>query len=183
MKHSHVFLFAMMMFLVLFFSACSGRPTDSIQRTEQAKAAAAAERADLFAPDYWSTAEKAMQEANAKLDEKDYGEAGNLLLRARTNYNKAKELAQSKREDLIKRVNGSLVYIEKRVQLDLIDPPAAGKLPPARKKELDARIQQIKDSSDLVKEHLKNGKYTDAEYLATKTQREVFEVQQEFLKK
>jgi hypothetical protein len=183
MKHSRVFLPATMAILVLFFSACSGRPTDSIQRTEQAKAAAAAERADLFAPDYWSTAEKAMLEANVKLDEKDYGEAGNLLLRARTNYNKAKELAQSKRENLIKIVSGQRVTIGKRVQMDLVDNPAAAKLPPARKKELDARVKQIQDNSVLVGEHLKNGKYADAELLASKTLREVFEVQQEFLKK
>ncbi len=173
----------MMMSLVLVFSACSGRPTDSIQHTEQAKAAAAAERADLFAPDYWSTAEKTMQEANAKLDEKSWGEAANLLLKARTNYNKAKDLAQSKREELIKRVNGMLTYIEKRTKLDLIDSPAVAKLPAARKKELDAKIQEIKDSSALVGEHLKNGKYTEAELLASRTQREVYEVQQEFLKK
>ena len=183
MKHARVFQLAMMLSLVVFFSACSGRPTDSIQRTEQAKAAAAAERADLFAQEYWSTAEKAMQEANVKLDEKDYGEAGNLLLRARTNYNKAKELAQSKREDLIKRINGTLVTIEKRTKLDLIDAPAVAKLPPARKKELDAKIQEIKNNSALVSEHLKNGKYIEAELLAGNTQREVFDVQQEFLKK
>lgn len=183
MNYWRVFLLTAIITLALLFSACSGRPTDSIQRTEQAKAAAMAERADLFAPDYWSEAEKAMQEANARLDEKSYGDAGNLLLKARTNYNKAKELAQSKRENLVKIVEGTQVTIQKRLKMDLVDNPAAAKLPPARKKELDAKVKEISDNVALVSEQLKNGKYTDAEYLASKTLREVFEVQQEFLKK
>jgi hypothetical protein len=183
MNHSRLFVFVLMMILALFFSACSGRPTDSIQRTEKAKADAAAEHADQFAPDYWSAAEKAMQEANAKLDAKSYGEAGNLLLRARTNYNKARELAQSKREKLIKDVNGVLVTVGIRLKSDLLDNPAAGRLPAARKKEFDARVRQIQDSAATVSEHLKNARYSEAEYLAGKTQREIFEVQQEFLKK
>lgn len=183
MNHSRALTAVIMILLIFLFSACSGRPTDSIQRTEQARAAALAERADLFAPDYWSAAEKAMQEANAKLDAQSYGDAGNLLLRAKTNYTKAKDLAQSKREDLIKRVNFAQVTIGKRMKSDLVDNPLAAKLPPAQKKEFDARVRQIEDSIALITEHLKNGKYTEAEYLAGKTQREVFEVQQEFLKK
>lgn len=183
MKHSRVFSPVMIIALALFFSACSGRPTDSIQRTEQAKAQAVAEHAELFAPDYWSAAEKAMQEANAKLDEKSWGEAENLLLRARTNYTKAKDLAQSKREEKIKTIKGLQVTTGKRLKTDLVDDPLAAKLPPARKKEFDARIKQIEDSVVQVTEQLKNGKYTEAEYLAGKTLREVFEVQQEFLKK
>jgi hypothetical protein len=183
MKHLRIIFPVMMITLALFFAACSGRPTDSIQRTEQAKAEAVAEHAELFAPDYWSAAEKAMQEANAKLDEKSYGDAGNLLLKARTNYNKAKELAQSKREEKIRIINGLQVTTGKRLKTDLVDNPLAAKLPPARKKEFDARVKQIEDSVAQVNEHLKNGKYTEAEYLAAKTLREVFEVQQEFLKK
>jgi alkanesulfonate monooxygenase SsuD/methylene tetrahydromethanopterin reductase-like flavin-dependent oxidoreductase (luciferase family) len=183
MKHSRLFFFVMTTILALFFSACSGRPTDSIQRTEQAKAEAAAEHADLFAPDYWSAAEKAMLEANAKLDAKSYGEAGNLLLRARTNYNKARELAKSKREQLIKNVNGMLVTIGMRLKTDLVDDPAAGRLPAARKKELDDRVKQIENGAATVSDHLKNGRYTEAEILAGRTMREIFVVQQEFLKK
>ncbi len=183
MNHSRTLAAMVVMALALAFSACSGRPTDSIQRTEQARTAALAERADLFAPDYWSTAEKTMQEANAKLDAKSWGDAGNLLLKARTNYTKARDLAQSKRENLVKTINFTLGTIDKRKKSDLLDDPAAAKLPPARKKEFDARIKGIDDSVALVNEHLKNGKYTEAEYLANMTLREVFEVQQEFLKK
>jgi hypothetical protein len=183
MKYSRSFLFVMMIILVFFLSACSGRPTDSIQRTEQAKAEAAAEHAELFAADYWSAAEKAMQEANVKLDAKSYGEASNLLLKAKTNYNKARELAKSKREALIKSVNGTLVTIGKRMKSDLLDDPAAARLPAARKKEFDDRVKQIENGVATIEDHLKNHRYTEAETLAGRTMREVFEVQQEFLKK
>ena len=153
MKHLHV-LAIVTITLALFFSACSGRPTDSIQRTEQERKAALAERADLFAPDYWNTAEKTMQEANTKLDAKDYGEAGNLLLRAKTSYTKAKELAQSKRENLIKTVNGISVTIGIRLKQDLLDNPLAAKLPPARKKEFDAKVKQVEDNKEDVDQQI-----------------------------
>lgn len=183
MRKFRLLSFPILIILVLLLSACSGVPTDSIKRTDQAKAEAIAERADLFAQDYWTAAEDALRDANAKIDAKSYGEAGTLLLKAKTNYNKARDLAKSKREDLIKRVNGVQTTTNLQMKSRLTENPEAAKLTPARKKEFDAEVKQIENSILKVSEQLKNGQYAEADYLAQTTLRKVFEIQQEFLKK
>ena len=183
MKYSNIFLLSMVISLVFLFSACSGVPTDSIKRTEQAKAEAIKEHADLFAQETWSAAERAMQEANVKLDAKSYGEAENLLLRAKTNYVKARDIAKDKREAAIKRIIGLQGTINIRLKSDLKDNPGVSKLSPARKKDFDADVKQIEDNVAKVTTQLKDEQYDEAEYLAKKTLRDVFEKQQEYLKK
>ncbi len=183
MKYSHIFLLAMVISLVFLFSACSGVPTDSIKRTEQAKAEAIAEHADLFARESWSAAEKAMQEAHAKLDEKSYGEAEKVLLKAKTYYVRARDVAKDMRQAAIKTITGYQVTINIRLKSDLMDNPGVSKLSPARKKEFDADVKQIEDNVAKVTALLKNEQYAEAEYLAQKTQRDVFEKQQEYFKK
>jgi hypothetical protein len=183
MKYSNTLFLLMALSLACFLAACSGVPTDSIKRTEQAKAEAVAEHADLFAQQSWSAAEKAMQEAKAKLDAKSYGEAGNLLLKARTNYVKARDVAKDRRQAAIKTITGYQTTINIRLKSDLRDNPGVSRLSPARKKEFDADVKQIEDNVAKVTDLLKNEKYAEAEYLAQKTQRDVFEKQQEYLKK
>jgi hypothetical protein len=183
MKHSYVVSLALMISLVMLLSACSGPPTESIQRAEQAKAEAAALRADQFAPDSWAAAEKAMQEANVKISEKAYGDAANILLKARSNYIKARDVAKDKRTELAKKITGYQTYINIHLKTDLKENPAAAKLAPARKKELDAEIAKIEESNAKIGEQLKNGQLADADYLGQTTQRRIYEIQQEFLKK
>lgn len=183
MKYSHVLLFLMVGSLAFFISGCSGRPTDSIQKTEQARTEAAAEHADQFAPDFWSAGEKSWQEANAKLDSKSYGEAGNLLLKAKTNYIKARDSARSKREAAIKEIADLQGTVAIRLKRDLTDNPAANQLSAARKKEYEAAIKQIEDGVAKAAVQLKEARYTDAKYLLGKALRDVYETQQEYLKK
>jgi len=183
MKYSDIFLLSMVISLVFLFSACSGVPTDSIKRTEQAKAEAIAEHADLFAQESWGAAEKAMQEAHAKLDERSYGEAENLLLKAKTNYVRARDVAKDKREAAIKTITNLQGTIIIRLKSDLKDNPGVSKLSPARKKEFDADVKQIEDNISKITTQLKNEQYAEAEYLTQKTMRDVFEKQQEYFKK
>jgi hypothetical protein len=183
MKNSRLIFLPALMATVLICLACSGVPTESIQRTDKAKADAAAERAEMFAPDYWAAAEEALRDANAKIAAKSYGEAGALLLKAKTNYDRARELAKSKREAAIKMITERQTTINIRMKSDLKDNPAASKLAPARKKEFDAEVQSIEDSVLKVTEQLKNGQYSEADLLSQQTLRKIFETQQEFLKK
>lgn len=169
--------------LALLCSACSGVPTEAVKRAEQAKSEAVAEHADTFAPDYWATAEKAMQDATAQINDKKYGEASKFLLRAKTSYDRAHELAKSKREALIKKVTELQTTINIRMKSDLKDNPAAARLAPARKKEFDTEVKGIEDSVLQITEMLKNSQYTEADFLVQKTLRRIYDTQQEFLKK
>jgi hypothetical protein len=166
----------------IFMAACAGRPTEMIQKTEQAKAEAKAEYADQFAPDDWGAAEKAWQEASAKLDANSNGEAYTLLLKAKTRYEKAHSLAKNKREAAVKEITANQGTATIRLKA-LTDHPDVNKLSAARKKEFDDIVSQIGDKIAQVNTLLQNGQYNEASLLVGRTQREIWEKQQEFFKK
>lgn len=183
MKQSHIFLFVMVLSLALGVSACAGRPTEMIQQTEQVRTEAAGEHADQFAVEQWGQAEKAWQEASSKLDAKSYGDATTLLLKAKTYYVKARDIAKSRRADAINRITKSQETANIRCKAQLKDDPAIKKLSGARKKEFDDEVKQIDDNIARVTALLQNAQYSEAQNLIDRTQRRIWEVQQEFLKK
>jgi hypothetical protein len=183
MKYSRIFCLLTVLTLAFYIYGCSMRPTESIQRTEQTKKEAAAEHAEQFALDFWNAGEKAWQEASAMLDAQKYREADQLLLKAKTNYTKARDLAKSKREEAIRIIKSMQVTASLRLKSDLMENPAASKLSPARKKELDAEIKRIQDNIAKVDTLLQNAQYSEADTLARKSARDVYEIQQEYLKK
>jgi hypothetical protein len=154
-----------------------------IQKAEQARTEAKAEYAEQFAPDDWAAAEKAWQEATGKLDAESYSEAYTLLLKAKTRYEKAQGLAKGKRAAEIDRITKGQETARIRLKRDLLDSADAKKLSAARKKQLDEQVKQIEDNIGKVSALLQNGQYTDASYLVGKATRDIYEVQQEYLKK
>lgn len=182
MKQSHVLSVLMIAFSAIFLSACSTRPTEMIDKTQEARKEAVAEHAQLFAPDEWNAAESDWASASEKLDAESYSEAYNLLLKAKTRYDKAKSLARNKREAADKQIADSQNTARIRLKLDLTDNPAAGRLSAARKKELDAIVKEIEGSIEKVTALLQGGQYNEARLLIGNTQRRIWEVQQEYLK-
>jgi membrane-bound lytic murein transglycosylase len=182
MKQSHLNLL-MPVFVIFLLAGCSSQPSQMFLLAQQAKAEAANEHAEQFATEQWIAAEKAWQEASVKLEAKSYGEADKLLLRAKTNYVKARDAAKSKREDLLKTINSYQITMEKRLKTDLLESPASAQLPAARKKEFDAAVKEIQDSKAKIANHIQNGQLVEAQLLTERTLRAIWEVQQEYLKK
>ena len=169
--------------LALFMTACSGKPTEMIDLTEKARQAATDEHADQFATEEWSAAERDWQEASAQLDAGKWGDAYKLLLMAKGHYNKARDLAKGEREEMIKKINDAQQGAKIRCQQQLKDDPAVKRLTGSRKKEFDDQVKQIDDNIAMIDEQLKNAQYAEAKALADKTFRQVWEVQQKYLKK
>ena len=182
MKFAHAFRFLMVLSLAFCMFGCSGRPTDMIQRTEQARTEAMSEYAEQFAPDDWSAAEKAWQDASAKLDANSNSEAYTLLLKAKTRYEKARSLAQNKREAMVKAITDQQGTAKIRLK-ELTDHPDVKNLSAARKKELDDVVKRLGDNIAQVSTLMQNGQYNEADLLIGRTQREIWENQQEFFKK
>jgi hypothetical protein len=153
-----------------------------IQKTEQARNEASSEHADQFAADDWIAAETSWQEASAKLDAKSYGDAYTLLLKAKTRYDKAHSLAKGRRETAIKDITAQQQTARIRLK-ELTDNPDLKKLSPARKKEFDQIAQQLGINIENVSTQLQNAQYNDAKLLVGKTQRDIWETKQEYLKK
>jgi uncharacterized protein YceK len=182
MKYAHLFLLLMVLSVAFYMSGCSTRPTEMIQSTEQARQEATSEHADQFAMEDWSAAEKAWQDASSKLDARSYGDAYNLLLKAKTRYIEARNLAKSRRAAAIARINQEQQTATLRLKA-LKEDPGVAKLSAARRKELDAAVKQFEDSIAKVGTELQNAQYTDALNLAQRTTREVWEAQQQYFKK
>jgi hypothetical protein len=182
MKFARAFRFLMVLSLVFYVYGCSGRPTDMIQKAEQARAKAMAEYAEQFAPDDWSAAEKAWQDASAKLDANSNSEAYTLLLKAQKLYEKANSLAQNKREAAVKAITNNQGTAKIRLK-ELADHPDVKKLSAARKMEFDSAVKRLGDNIDQVNTQMQNGRYNEASLLIGRTLREIWESQQEFFKK
>jgi hypothetical protein len=154
-------------------SACSSRPTQIIQLTEQARQQAMNEHADQFAVDYWTAGEKAWQK---------WAEAENLLLKAKSSYIKARDMATDQRAAAITQITQAQQTATLRLKA-LKEDRAVSKLSAARKKEFDAAVKQFEDNIAKAAEQFKNAQYSDSNNLFQRTTREIWEAQQEYLKK
>jgi hypothetical protein len=182
MRYTRVLSLLVVLSLSLYMSACSSRPTQIIQLTEQARQGAVDEHADQFAVDYWTAAEKAWQEASSKLDSQKWAEAETLLLKAKSSYIKARDMAKDQRAAAITQITQAQQTATLRLKA-LREDPAVSKLSAARKKEFDAAVKQFEDNIAKAAEQLKNAMYSDSNNLFQRTTREIWEAQQEYLKK
>jgi len=166
--------------LALCLAACSVRPTEQIERAEKAKKQATDEHADFFAPDDWKAAETSYNDAQKKLDQGSYGDAQTLLLRAKTRYEKARDLAKGKREDAVREIKGIQGTADARCKAlkEGIDKNSK-KLSAKRKGELEAACKELEEKIAKSKTSLANEKFDDAKYQAQTALREVWEAQKD----
>ncbi len=182
MRHTHVFVILMVLPLVICLAACSGRPTAIIQATEQARQDAANAHAEQFAVEYWSQGEKAYQDASALLEAQKWGEAQTALLKARSNYAKARDMAKQNGQIVIDGIKTDQVRVTKKLE-ELKSDPGVSKLSAARRKEFDAAVKQFGDDLAKAGDQLKNAQFTEAQTQFKRTERSIWETQQDFLKK
>jgi hypothetical protein len=183
MKYSYLSLVVLAVLLTCFLSACSSGPSTMNQLAQKAKNEATEVQAETFAQELWISAEKAWQDGNARLEAKKPGEADKFFLKAKTDYVKARDSAKSKRDFEIRQINDALTWMSIHLKSDLLENPAAKNLSPARKKDFDAIVKEIEDTSGKITEQVKAGQIMEAKLLAQKTQRAIYDVQQEYLKK
>ena len=172
-------MFLMIALLLSLCLACASRPTELIQQTETARQEAKDAFADQFAVEDWSAAEKAWGQAEDALQKEDYGGANTHLLRAKSRYAKAKELALGAKEETVKKIDIQKMGANKRLETLL---EANAKLTGAKRKELDDAAQGIKDKLAKVDELVKDGSFNEALLSAQRIFREVYDLEQLFKK-
>ncbi len=180
MKYSRLLFLLPAFSLALFFLGCASRPDELIQQTEAARQEAKDAYADQFALEDWSAAEKAWGQAADSLQKEDYGQAYTHLLNAKTRYTKARDLATSNKEEAVKKIEQNKLGASIRLK-NLRE--SGAKLPASRRKELEARCDELEAQLGQIDAHIKNGEFTDADLLAQKSFRAVYEAEQEFIKK
>jgi hypothetical protein len=183
MKCSRLFFLFLVLSLAFLIFACSPKPVDQIQKTEKAMEQAKAEHAEEFAPDEWKAGEDAWRAANAQIDQQKYGDVTATLLKAKTRFEKARDIAKGKRDEAIKEIKNTQKTAEMRCKALHDDLDKSGKkLSAAKRKEFEEACKAADEKIAKVTTQLENGQYNDAKYLAGSTLREVWEAQKELEK-
>jgi hypothetical protein len=181
MKYSHQLSTLILLSFALLFIGCASEPTEQIEQTEAARKEAVEQFADRFATSEWSAAEEAWNDAATALEAGDYREARTNLLKAVTNYRKARDIARGQKDKISKEVEGLKIAIEKRTEM-LRESTADMRLSAARKKDLEERFEDFAAKMKEIDEKLEAGAFEEAKTVAGRTMRSVYEAEQEFKK-
>ena len=180
MKNSYRFFMLFVVSLAAIAYGCSARPTEQIAKTEKAMQQAQAEHADFFAPEDWKAAEQAWKDAQAKLGQQKYGDANLILLKAKTRYEKARDLAKGKRASAIKQIMDLQNTIDLRCKgLKSGIDTKGRKLTAKQKQSLEETCKSVEEKLVKIKTQLDQAQYQDAKLLAQTTLHEVYEGEKE----
>ena len=180
MKFSRLIYISLALSIAFFVLACSGRPVEYIEKTENAMQQAKAEHAEEFAPEDWKTGEDDWRAAQGQLEKEKWGEATTSLLKAKAHFEKARDIAKGKRAAAIQEIENTKKTAEMRCKAlkDALETEGK-KLSAAKRKEFEDACKTAEEKIVKVGTQLENGQYNDAKYLAGSTLREVWEAQKE----
>ena len=180
MKRSSLFSLLVIVLLALLLTGCSTRPDDQIAQAENAMKQAQEQHAEHFATEDCNAAKQAWDQAQSKIEKESYGEATTLLLKASTRFRKARDIAQGKKEDAIREIQGIHSAAESRLK-DLTGAVASGKMkvPAAKKKTYEESVKDFEQKIAQVKTKLDGGEFGEAKFLAQTTLRQIWETQKE----
>jgi len=168
------------LFLVTSGSACSSRPDEQIKLAEKAMEQAKEQRAEEFAQSDWANAQQVWEQAQSQLKNERYGEAGTLLLRAKSRFEKARDIAKAKRDAVLKEAQELQKAVDLRYKALKTDVEGnVAKLSPARKKSLDDSFKDIDKGIEKVQADIEAGEYSQARTTAQTAIRRVFEAEKE----
>ncbi len=169
--------------LGVFLAACSGRPEAQIARTEQAMQQAKDEHAQEFAPDDWGPADEAHSQAQTLLEQKKWVQAGPLLLKAQTGFQKARDVAKRKRADFIRDVQSTQgTALDRCKTIREFYKVNLSRIPSPRRKGLEDACNAFDEKLAKVTSQLDQGQFQDAKTLAGTTLTEVLQTQLELEK-
>ena len=97
-----------------WFLGCASRPEEAIREAQQAMDEARAVQAPNFAPGDWKSAQDAWDAAQAALAKQSYGQASSHLMQAKSRFEKARNIARAKRDDVKKEVGTLQSAVNKR---------------------------------------------------------------------
>jgi hypothetical protein len=150
--------------LMLVFYGCASRPDEQLNLAQEAMKQAADVFADQYAPAEWKSAKEFWDQAQDQLGKQQYAAAAETLLRAKTRFTKAKEVAQAERESMLKQVKDIQAHIESRYTAWKESMPPA-KLSPAVKKDFQAACADIDKRIEIVTSLVSQGDYMQAKTL------------------
>jgi hypothetical protein len=159
MMNSHRISLALCCILILTFAGCASRPDEPIEQATIAREQAIEQRAEKFSAADWARAEEVWEEGQALLAQEKYSGLGSVFLRAKSRYDKARDIAQSKRDVLLKQIQEkqeilTAGYDELKARME------KARLSAAKKKELEDCCAELTKTLERLETEITEGEYT-----------------------
>jgi len=174
----YMILVTLGLLLALFMFGCAARPEEQIKLAQKAMEQAQEQQAAEFAPNEWGTAMQSWKDADNLLNNQKYGEATSMLLRAKTRFEKARDVAKGKRDVVIKETQNIQKTIEIRYK-GVKDSMAKAKLSPKAKASVEDSCKEIDQAIEKANAQFSQKEYNQANYTAKTVLRQVYEVEKE----
>ncbi len=176
MKHTHPVLITLSLPLCLMLAGCSSEPVEQLQLAQKAMEQAKEQRAEEFAPADWKTALQAWEDAHTLMSKQKYSEAGPLLLRAKSRFEKARDIAKAKREDLSREIEGMRKTLDTRYA-GLKAAIESSKMSSSARKSLNETCKDIDLEIEKAKAQIAQGEFTQARSMVVTVMRRVYEAE------
>ena len=176
MVDSHRMLVSLILLGTMCFAGCASRPDEQIQLAEAAKKEAMEQRAPNLAPGDWQKAEEAWTEAQELLLAEQFASASTALLRAKSRFEKARDIAKSKRDVILRDARN----MEKTVGVRygrFKEEMEGSRLSSKEKKSLEELCLEIEKGIEQFKAFFDEGDYTAARDGTNSTMRMVVEAE------
>jgi hypothetical protein len=160
-----------------FLAACAGMPQVELDQAQAAKEEAEAERASLLASGDWEEAMKSWNEAQEQIGQKSYSQARTSLLTAKSRFQKARDIAASRREQIRNEAEGTKGTIALRYER-LKQTARSTRLSAAKKRDLEKAYTNIDVEILKLDKMIEGGLYVEARDHSATVMRLVLEAEQ-----
>ncbi|MDP3024408.1 MAG: DUF4398 domain-containing protein [candidate division Zixibacteria bacterium] len=150
-------LFGMSLLLILgiiLLSSCAKPPDKEMQAARDAVSAAMNAEANMYVPDLFTSAQDSLNQAEAFVSEKKYGDAKRLALFAKSWADSAAAMAETKKEEMKASAENAIKEATAKV-----DSMKKMKVPAKMKKEMDKMMKMCEDTLSEAKKALEAGNY------------------------
>ena len=171
--------FCLIMGLTLVVAGCAEPPTQELDAAKAALDAAKAAEAEIYAADTYRSATTAMNDANAKVEQKDYEGAKASAIQAKQVAERAKSEADTNK----RQIRDEAQALINRVSPSLADARTSHGTAPRGKgadedlDQLNADLNQAESNLNDARGNLSSGKYKDALAQARSSESKVAQIQ------
>lgn len=146
-------------------AGCASYPEEQLKLAQAAMDEAGKLQAESFASANWEDAKKAWDEAQTQLEQKRYALAAASLARARSRFEKAREIARAKRATVLEEIKRSQLGINVNYT-SLKSSMTSARLAGAVRSELEERCRKIDELVERLGVEVDQGDYVKAQATA-----------------
>jgi hypothetical protein len=162
--------------MALGWAGCASYPEQQLKLAQAAMEEAGKLQAEAFARANWEDAKKAWDEAQAQLSQQKYGLATASLTRAKSRFEKARDIAKAKREDVLEELKRSQLGINVNYT-NLKTSMATARMSSTLKTAMEDCCRQIDGQVEKLTTEIDQGDYVKAQSTAKEALRLVSDAQ------